>query len=309
GHVVTKEDLEHLVRLGKKNLYVLEIPPDMMHEDEAVLSLAEALSASGVTYNARPTEGKINLAAAHDGLLKVNVEALTRFNLVQGVMCASRHTNTMVRQGEIVAGTRAIPLVIDRRAVAEAATVAREAGGVFRVLEMTRPLAGLVVTGSEIFEGLIQDKSALKVGGRLESFGCRVLRAAYTPDDPDFIARTIRELIAEGVQLVVATGGLSVDPDDVTALGVARAGAEDLLYGSSVLPGAMLLLARVENVPVIGVPACVLYHERTIFDLVLPRVLAGENLTRRDLAALAHGGLCLNCETCRFPVCPFGKGG
>ena len=308
GHVVREEDLAHLERLGKKHLYVLEIPPDHLHEDEAVLVLAEALSAEGVVYNTNPTEGKINLTAAYDGLLKVDVEALTRFNMVQGIMCASRHTNTFVKKGEVIAGTRAIPLVVPGGQVREAAEAARAAGGVFRVKPVAGVLTGLVVTGSEVFGGLIQDRSAPIVGGRLEDYGCRVHRVVYTPDDPEVIAAAVKDLIAEGVGLVVATGGLSVDPDDVTALGVSRAGAEDLLYGASVLPGAMLLLAKVGEVPIIGVPACVLFHPRTIFDLVLPRILAGENLARRDLAALAHGGMCLNCEVCRFPVCPFGKG-
>ena len=308
GHVVAEADLEHLARLGKRHLFVLDIPPDMMHEDEAVAALAEALAGENVKYDPNPSEGKINLLAAVDGILKVDVAALTEFNMVEGIMCASRHTNSVVSTGDCLAGTRAIPLVIAREAVERAVAAARKNGPVFSVRPLSRPLTGLIVTGNEVYTGLIQDKSAPIISRKLETFSCPLLRATFAPDDPDVIAAEIKGMIDDGAELVIATGGMSVDPDDVTRLGVARAGARDILYGCSVLPGAMLLVARVGDVPVIGVPACAIFHERTIFDLVFPRILAGEVLTRRDLASLGHGGMCLNCEVCRFPVCSFGKG-
>ncbi|MBU2547459.1 MAG: molybdopterin-binding protein [Proteobacteria bacterium] len=309
GHVVTEADLDHLTRLGKRHLHVLDLPPDMLHEDDAVLVLAEALAGGGVTYDPHPSEGKINLIAERDGLFKVDVAALTEFNLVEGVMCASRHTNTLVRRGETLAGTRAIPLVIERDMVDRAADEARRAGGVFSVRKLDSTEVGLIVTGNEVYTGLIQDRAAPSLVPKIEALGARMLETVFAPDDPDFIAARLLELISAGAGLVVATGGMSVDPDDVTRLGVIKAGARDVLYGSAVLPGAMLMLARVRNVPVIGVPACVIHHDQTIFDLVLPRILAGESLTRRDLAAMSHGGLCLSCPECRYPVCPFGKTG
>jgi molybdenum cofactor synthesis domain-containing protein len=191
--------------------------------------------------------------------------------------------------------------------VARAASIGREAGGVFAVKAMARLRTGLIVTGNEIYSGLIQDQSAPMLRPKLEALGCSLLQVHVAPDDPDAIARTLGDLIGQGAELIVATGGMSVDPDDVTRLGILRAGADEVLYGSAVLPGAMLLVARVGRVPVIGVPACAIYHDQTIFDLILPRILAGERLNRRDLAALSHGGLCLNCETCHYPICPFGK--
>ncbi|MEW5723946.1 MAG: molybdopterin-binding protein [Thermodesulfobacteriota bacterium] len=309
GHLVREEDLDRLARLGKRHLYVLDLDEGLLHEDDAALVLAGALAGEGVTFNPQPAEGKINLKAAHDGLLKVNVEALTEFNLVEGVMCAGRHTNTRVKQGEIVAGARAIPLVVPREQVETAAGLARAVGGVFSVREMARPRTGLIITGHEVYHGLIEDRFERIMVPKLESFGCPVIRVSLAPDEVEFIAATIIENIRAGAELVVLTGGLSVDPDDVTRAGVLRAGGAQVLYGSSVLPGAMLLLARINGTPVVGVPACGLFHERTIFDLVLPRLLAGENLTRRDLAVLGHGGLCLNCAECRFPCCPFGKAG
>ena len=307
GHVVRAEDLGHLARLGKNRLYVLEINEDMMHEDEAALVMAQALAGPGIVFDPNPSEGKINLIAEFDGLLKVHADALTEFNMVEGVMCASRHTNTMVRKNNVVAGTRAVPLVIARQSVEQAAAIARDAGGIFSVKPMSRPRAAIVVTGSEVFSGLIEDRFGPVMAAKLEALDCPVIRTTKAPDDSDLIAQTVLDSIKAGAELLITTGGLSVDPDDVTRLGVLKAGGTDIIYGSSVLPGAMLLLAKVNNVPLIGVPACGMFHDQTIFDLLLPRLLAGEFPSRRDIAALSHGGLCLNCPDCRFPVCPFGK--
>jgi hypothetical protein len=307
GRVITESDVPHLTRLGKRHLYVLNIGPEMMHEDEAALALAKALTGRGVTFDPEPSEGKINLVAAHDGLLKVNVSVLTEFNLVEGLMAASRHTNTLVRKGDVVAGTRAIPLVIPRDVVARGVSVAGAADGVFSVKALSRPKTALIVTGQEVYDGIIQDRFVPVIRPKLEAYQCSVFRVVFAPDDADFIARTIRSLIVEGAELIVTTGGLSVDPDDVTRLGVMKAGARELVYGSAVLPGAMVLTADVDSVPIIGIPACGMYHNTTIFDLILPRVLVGERMTRSDLASMAHGGLCLHCPECHFPACPFGK--
>lgn len=307
GRLITENDVPHLARIGKRHLYVLEIGPDMMHEDEAALALAESLAGPGISFNPEPSEGKISLLAAQDGLLKVNVDALTRFNLVEGLMCASRHTNTFVHKGDVVAGTRAIPLVISREAVAQGVSTAESSGGVFSVKKLSKPEIGLIVTGQEVYDGLIQDRFVPVIKPKLEAYGCTVARIVFAPDDADFIARTIHELISVGCEIIVGTGGLSVDPDDVTRSGVIKAGADEVVYGAAVLPGAMVLTARVNSVPFVGIPACGMYHGTTIFDLILPRILAGEGISRSDLASLGHGGLCLNCPTCRFPACPFGK--
>jgi molybdopterin biosynthesis enzyme len=226
---------------------------------------------------------------------------------VEGLMCASRHTNTLVSKGDVVAGTRAIPLVIPREVVARGVSVATSVGGVLSVKMLSRPKVGLIVTGQEVYEGLIQDRFVPVIRPKLDAYGCPISRIVFAPDDADFVSRTIHTLIEEGAELIVATGGLSVDPDDVTRVGVMKAGAKHLVYGSAVLPGAMVLIAHLGAVPIIGIPACGMYHKTTIFDLILPRVLAGEQVTRSDLASLGHGGLCLNCPTCHFPACPFGK--
>ncbi|MGO9120155.1 MAG: molybdopterin-binding protein [Desulfomonilaceae bacterium] len=307
GQIVTREDLDHLARLGKRHLCVVEINDSAMHEDEAALKLAEALSGPGITFKPKPSEGKINLFAARDGLLKVNVAALTDFNLVDGIMCASIHNNTLVRKGEMVAGTKAIPLAIEQDLVNKAVAVARDCGGVFAVKELSRPRTGLIITGQEVYEGLIKDRFVDALTPKLNALNCEITRITFTPDNADFIARTVESYLEAGVELIVATGGMSVDPDDVTRAGIIKAGAEDLLFGSSVMPGAMLLLVRIKGIPVIGVPAAAIFHRTTVLDLLLPRILAGEKISRRDLAQLAHGGLCLQCNECRYPACPFGK--
>jgi len=307
GQIITQQDLDHLARLGKRHLYVVEISDSGMHEDEAAMKLAEALSGPGVTFKPKPSEGKINLSAARDGLLKVNVGALTDFNVVDGIMCAGIHNNTLVKEGDVVAGAKAIPLVIERDLVNKAVTIAQDCGGVFTVKELSRLRTGLIITGQEVYEGLIKDRFVDAIAPKLKAFKCEIIRTAFAPDNADFIANTVESYLEAGVELIIATGGMSVDPDDVTRAGIKKAGAEDLLFGTSVMPGAMLLLARIKGIPVIGVPASAMFFGTTVFDLVLPRILAGEEISRLDLAQLAHGGLCLQCEECRYPICPFGK--
>ncbi len=305
GHKVTEADIEHLARLGKKNLYVLHLGPDDLHEDEAAEMMFESLRGENVEPSGPPSEGKINFVAAADGLLVIDVDALTDFNRLEGVICSTLHTHTLVQKGQAVGGTRAIPLVIGREAVAEACR--RAGGGVIKVLPLEIPRAGLVITGSEVYQGLIEDKFAPVITSKIAALGGEVTEAIFVPDDTEAIGRAIDKHLEAGVNLIVLTGGMSVDPDDVTRMAVRRAGGQDLVYGSPVLPGAMLLCGRIGEVPVLGLPACVMYFRTTVFDLVLPRVLAGLTITREDLAKLGHGGFCQSCAECLWPMCPFGK--
>ena len=307
GHIVTETDIPHLRRLGKEHIFVLDIQPGELHEDEAALRLVKAFAGPGVHYNERPAEGKISLRSAHRGLLKVNAQVLMEINLVPGISCSSRHNNVVVEKGEIIAATRAIPLIIEEKYVEAAVRTARSAGGVFSVKELARPDTGLVITGNEVYHGLIEDKFAPLIRKKLQEFGCPLQGPLFVPDDKHRIADAIRSFLEAGLGLILVAGGMSVDPDDVSRAAITEVGAEDVVYGTPVLPGAMFLYGRFGEVPVLGLPACVLYYQATIFDLILPRVLAGEKITRQDLAAMAHGGLCLNCEECRFPRCAFGK--
>ena len=311
GHIVKQEDIARLMRLGKEHLYVLALAPEEMHEDEAASVMAAAVMGKGVEAG-ECREGKINVSASIDGLLKVDKEALMEFNMQGEIMCATLHDSTVVRKGQTIAATRAIPLVVDRRAVERAAGIAREKGGIVKVLPVRKPKAGVVITGGEVFSGLIKDAFAPVIRGKIEALGGEIIGIAYAPDDENFIAARLREFLNKGADLLIATGGMSVDPDDVTRFAIRDLGARDITYGAAVLPGSMFLSATIENakgavVPVLGVPTCAMYGKTTILDLMLPRILAGEEIGRRQLAELGHGGLCLHCSVCRWPVCPFGK--
>jgi len=308
GHIIREEDICHLQRLGKERLFVMDIPSGYVHEDDAAARLALALAGEGVEPEFRPSEGRINLTAKCDGLLRVDTHALMRFNMLGDVMCATLHNNTAVRKGRVVAATRAIPLVVSDDVVETAAAIAREAlDGLISVHEMRRPRAGVVITGTEIFNGRVKDSFAGIIAEKIRAYGGEVIRTVYAPDDEDIIECRLKELMDDGADLLITTGGMSVDPDDVTRFAIKRLGADGLVYGSAALPGAMLLVAYIGDVPILGVPACGVHHKTTVFDLVLPRVLAGEKVGREELAELGHGGLCLSCEVCRYPVCPFGK--
>ncbi len=315
GHVIKEEDICHLQRLGKEHLYVLDIKEDELHENDAAYQLAQALIGDGVEMEGEPKEGKINIIASRDGLLKINADRLLAFNMLGDVMCATLHNNSLVKKGQLVAGTRAIPLVVKKQIVQEA--VKRAGGSVIQVKELRKPKAGVVITGNEVYYGRIKDAFKPIIERKIKAFGGEIVGVYYAPDDATYIETRLRELLDAGADLLITTGGMSVDPDDVTRFAIRNLGVSEMHYGSAVLPGAMFLVAYIERpaingqspgvVPVLGIPACGMYHKTTIFDLILPRVLAGERIGRKELAELGHGGLCLNCKECRYPVCPFGK--
>jgi hypothetical protein len=307
GHTIRVQDLCHFQRLGKRHIYVLELPEGYLHENDAAIAMADAFCGPGVGLKGEPKEGKVNLVAARPGLLKVDSQALTRINLLGDVMCASRHTNTTVAKDEIVAGARAIPLTVKKSIIGQAIGIARSAGGIFQIKPLRSAHAGLLITGNEVFSRLIEDRFEPILREKLKAIGSHVLVVDFAPDDPDFIASRISEMIRSGADLILTTAGMSVDPDDVTREGIRRAGGKAECYGAPILPGAMFMFSQIENIPVLGVPACGLFHRTTILDLVLPRILAGEKILRREIAAMGHGGLCLDCDECRFPKCPFGK--
>lgn len=307
GYTVKEKDICHLMKLGKKYLYILDLDDNRLHEDEVVLKLVKALSGDGVVYSDQPKEGKLELIAAHDGLVKVNVDSLIKMNLIPEVMCASIHTNTPVKKGDKLAGTRAIPLVVEKEIVDKALDVILEAPPVFEVKKFKKLKARLVITGSEVFNGLIEDKFEPIVREKMLFYGSELVETIILPDDRELISKTLIDFLAKDTDLIITTGGMSVDPDDITRFAIKDAGVDKLFYSAAVLPGAMLQLAYKGDIPIVGIPACALYHKITVFDLVLPRLLTGEKPDNTDLAKLAHGGLCLNCNSCTFPACSFGK--
>jgi formylmethanofuran dehydrogenase subunit E len=309
GQVIGAGDLCQLHRMGKQHVYVDDGKgpgEGWVHENEAALAFAGKMAGKGVIYEEPPREGKINFKAAGDGLLVVNDHQLEIFNRISGVMCATRKGYSVLREGQDFAGTRAIPLFLPKADFDKAMQVLEE-GPLFQILPLQKAKVGILVTGTEVFRGLVQDRFIPIIRGKTEKYGCSVVHARIVPDEKEAILEGVREILAAGADLLVTTAGLSVDPDDVTRQGLVEAGAEDMLYGAPILPGAMTLLARIGDVRVIGVPACALFFKTTSFDLLLPRLLAGVPITRIDLSRMGHGAYCLECKTCSFPKCPFGK--
>ncbi len=307
GHVVKAEDIPVLLSIGKEHLYIWEKDENMLHENEA----AEILY--GICHNEhiKPSEvreGKIEAIATCDGLFKVDTERLIEINSIDQVMIATRHTNLAVKAGEKLAGTRVIPLLIEKEVMEE---VKRAAGHkpLLQILPFQHKKVGIVTTGSEVYKGRIQDAFGPVIRKKLEPFGAEVLGQRIVDDKIEMITEAIEDFLAQGADMIICTGGMSVDPDDVTPSAIKAIGAEIISYGAPVLPGAMFLLGYYgEDIPVMGLPGCVMYAGATVFDLVLPRIMAGEKLSKRDLVKLGHGGLCTGCKPCVYPHCSFGKG-
>ncbi len=308
GHTVCSEDICRLQKMGKNHLYLIDLGEDEIHENQAASMLAAGLAGEGIAWDDDPREGKISLLAGRDGLLTVNAASLAAFNMIDEVMCASLHDNTPVKKGDRVAATRAIPLVMKRAPVERAAAIAASGGGVFAVRALRKARVGLVITGNEVYNHLIEDRFAPVLQSKVEALGSEVGGIAFAPDDTAYIRRAMEEHLASGCNLLLLSGGMSVDPDDVTRRAIRESGAREMHYGAAVLPGAMFLVAYIGDVPVLGVPACGLYHRVTVLDLVLPRILAGRHIGKKELAFMGHGGLCRDCPQCTYPHCPFGKG-
>ncbi len=306
GHVVTEADIPELLKLGKDHLYVWEKDDTMLHENEAAEILYTICKGENM-HGTEPKEGKIELVADCDGLLTIDSERLYAVNDIEELMIATRHGNTPVKKGDKLAGTRVIPLVIQK----EKMESARKAAGdkpLMNVLPYKRMRCGIVTTGNEVFYGRIKDTFTPVIEQKVAEYGIEVMGHETCPDDQEKITAAINRLLQQGAELILTTGGMSVDPDDRTPSAIRATGATVVTYGAPVLPGAMMLLAYTKGgVPILGLPGCVMYAKRMVFDLVLPRIAAGQKLERRDIVAFGEGGLCLSCPTCTYPNCGFGK--
>ena len=306
GHIVTEEDIPILLSIGKENLYVWEKTEGMLHEDEAAKRLRD-LCINEHMHETPVKEGKIDLIADADGLFEVDVDRLYAVNEIGELIIASRHTHTAVHAGDRLAGMRVVPLVIDEKKL----DLAKEKAGnvpLMRIVPWKLKTAAVITTGSEVYKGLIRDRFSPVVMEKLDAFGIRTVSHEICSDDKDMIRKAICRAHENGAELICCTGGMSVDPDDRTPGAILESGVKIVTYGAPTLPGAMFCLGYFEDgVPVIGLPGCVMYSRSTIFDIVLPRITAGVRLERSDFAKLGHGGLCLGCGDCRYPVCPFGK--
>lgn len=302
GHRIAKADIPELLQMGKESFWALRLGNNDVHEDDAARAFAK-FTGPGVAWRG-PREGKITFTAKHDGLLLVEKSSVTRINRVPDVVLATRHSYVPVQAGEEVAGIRIVPLTTTKARVRRALQAGRTAP--LRVLPFKKLRVGLVITGSEVKKGLVRDRFRPVIEKKMRAFGSRVVAVVKPGDDRAAIAAAVR-LLAKQCGLIIVTGGMSVDPDDVTRHGIRDAGVTVTAYGVPVLPGNMLLVGKRGRVPVIGVPACGIFHMTTSFDLILPRLLAGLAVTARDLRELGYGGFCLHCQKCIYPRCPLGK--
>ena len=314
GHIVKEEDIEVLLSVGKEHLYVWEKTEGMLHENEAAEVLRDiCIGKDGLSDEmvcSEPKEGKIEIRADIDGLLKINREKLNAVNSLGEMMIASVHGDFPVKKGAKVCATRIIPLIIEKEKMEKAVAFAGDEP-LFKIIPFKNCKAGIITTGSEVFKGRIKDAFGPIVKSKLEEYDVEILGQKIVSDEQDDIVAAINEFVDDGADVVLCTGGMSVDPDDKTPGAIKQSGAFIVSYGAPVLPGAMFLVSYLKkgnkNIAVLGLPGCVMYAKRTIFDLLLPRILAGEILTNEDISAYGEGGLCLSCEVCTFPNCGFGK--
>lgn len=307
GHIIREEDIPVLLSVGKDHVYIWEKDEHMLHENEAA-EILYRLCENRYMHPSEVKEGKIEVIADCDGLLKVDRERLNRVNALGEMMIASRHGNFPVKAGDKLAGTRIIPLVIEKEKMEKAKAVC-EGKPILELKPYLHRKAGIVTTGNEVYHGRIQDTFTPVIEEKLAEYDVEIIGHEISDDNHERITGCIRRLLDAGADMILCTGGMSVDPDDRTPLAIKNTGAQVVTYGAPVLPGAMFLLAYYEGgIPIMGLPGCVMYAKRTVFDLVLPRIMAGEILTAKDLSALGEGGLCLSCPVCTFPNCGFGKG-
>jgi molybdenum cofactor synthesis domain-containing protein len=306
GHIVREEDIPMLLSMGKETIFVWEKLPGMLHEDEAACALALICRGENIRQSG-PSEGKIEFFAETGGLFSVDVEKLNAINEISDLIIATRHAPSPVKAGDKLAGMKAVPLVIPEEKLRQARETAGP-GPLMSVLPYRLKSACVITTGNEVAKGRIADTFTPVIIAKLAAYGIVVKRQIIVGDGTENVARAIAEARAEKADLILCTGGMSVDPDDNTPGAIKRSGAEIVTYGVPVIPGVMFLLGYYDDgLPIMGIPGCVMFAAATVFDMVLPRIAAGLRMTRRDFTRMGNGGLCLSCPACHYPVCPFGK--
>lgn len=308
GHIIQNEDIPVLLSVGKEHIYIFEKDESMLHENDAAAILRDLCGNENMLAS-EPSEGKIELTAAIDGLFLVDNDLLNKVNSFGEMMIATRASGFIVKKGDKLAATRIIPLVIKKEKMEKVKALVGNKP-IMKVVPLKKKTYGLVTTGSEVFSGRIKDAFTPVIEAKLKAFGCELKEHVILGDDHTKITEAILDMLSKGVDMVLCTGGMSVDPDDKTPLAIKNAGVDIVTYGAPVLPGAMFLVSYTKDGrPVLGLPGCVMYAKRTIFDIALPRILADIKITKEYMSSLGNGGLCLNCEVCTFPNCGFAKGG
>ena len=307
GHVITEEDIPMLLSMGKEHLYVWEMEEGMLHENDA----AKRLYAVCENENIRPSEtikeGKIEAFAECDGYFEVDVDRLDEINSIDEIMIATRHGSTAVKKGDKLAGMRVIPLIVKEEKLLTAEKIF-DGKPILKLTPYKLKTAAVITTGSEVFKGIIKDTFTPVIEEKLKNYGIEMKWHMVVDDGIENIRKAIEEARSYKPDMILCTGGMSVDPDDNTPGAIKESGAQIVTYGAPVLPGAMFLLGYYDDgTPVMGLPGCVMYAGATVFDLILPKAAAGIKVSKKDIVKLGNGGLCLGCAECRYPVCPFGK--
>ncbi|MBE6053878.1 MAG: molybdopterin-binding protein [Clostridium sartagoforme] len=305
GHIIKEEDIEKFLSIGKEHIYVWEPKEGELHENQAAIRLANLVLGEGVIKSKEIKEGKVDFFADRDGVLKINKDELFKLNTLGEIIVSTLHNNTPIKKDEKIGATRVIPLIIDEDKIIKAEELIDRK--IIYIEEIKKKKCLLITTGNEVYKGIIEDAFLPVIKSKLSYYGSEVIRQVILPDKKEKIIEEIKKGLDEKVDVIICTGGMSVDPDDVTPTAIKECGGELITYGSPVLPGAMFLLAYYNNTPILGVPSCAMYSKRTVLDLVLPRILADEKLALEDIASYGHGGLCLDCKICTFPHCSFGK--
>jgi molybdenum cofactor synthesis domain-containing protein len=290
GHVIREEDIPMLLDIGKQHIYILDLKPGELHEDDAALRLTASIKGDHLSAD-EPHEGKVTLKSTIRGLLSIDEEALFRINSIGEIAIVTKKSGTVVDPGTKVAGLRAIPLVIEEEKIVQAERIAKEVYPLITVKPFAKYRVGVVTTGSEILTGRIEDRFGPRIREKLTFYGSEVIGQKIVGDQVADIQTAIKDFLAEGVDMIICTGGMSVDPDDRTPGAIRGVATEVVSYGMPVLPGSMMMFAYIDKIPVFGLPGCVIYDDVTSFDLLLPRVLAGETITREQIAKMGHGGL------------------
>lgn len=306
GHIIREEDIEILKNMGKNHINIIELSDEKIHENEAAIRIGKVAAGEGV-YLLDPIEGKVQLKAKHRGIIKINLEGLDAINNVDKVTFATRHNNILVEKDEAIGATRIIPLVIEKENIEKVENICKQYNKIVYIKKIQALKIGVIVTGTEVYDGIIKDKFAPILKEKIKYYGGELIDIKYAPDDREIIEDSIKGFIRGGADVVLLTGGMSVDADDVTPMAIENVADHVVSYGAPALPGNMLMIAYSNYIPIIGIPGGALYFKTTSFDLLFPRIMAGEIIERQDIITLGHGGFCLQCKECIYPNCAFGK--
>lgn len=307
GHVIKEIDIPALLNIGKSHIFVWEPNAGEVHEDDAALALAEVICGDNLSYDKKPSEGKIQISAAVDGLFCINREALKKINSVPDYTVACLPNYTKVTKAQKLCGLRIVPLVTKRENIEMAVQIAKENFPVFSVLPFKPLRCGVVITGSEVYYGRIEDKFEPIMQKKLQSYGAEILGCIKCPDDLDMLLDAVKSFREQGAELILLTGGMSVDPDDLTPTAIRQTGAEIITQGVPMQPGNMLTMAYLDKTMLVGVPGASMHFPTTSLEVFLPQIFAGVKITKEEIPGYGEGGLCMSCKECRYPLCYFGR--